>query len=107
MTQIDPTLKAGDDAAAAVQKTPNRVTIESLYDKIATVEYYNPEAVPHMTIAIVVLKNGFVVTGESAPADPENFDLNLGKEFAHKAAVAKIWPLEGYLLREALAAGKG
>ena len=107
MTKINPALKASDDAAAAVQKTPNRVTLESLYDKIATVEYYNPEAVPHMTIAIVVLKNGFVVTGESAPADPENFDLELGKELAHKAAVVKIWPLEGYVLRERLSQTEG
>lgn len=104
MANIDPTLKAGDDAVAAVQKTSNRVTIESLYEKIDTVEYYNPEAVPHMTIAIVVLKNGFVVTGESAPADPGNFDPELGKKLAHKAAVVKMWPLEGYLLREKLAA---
>lgn len=107
MSKIDPTLQAGDDAAAAVQKTPNRVAVESLYDKIDSVEYFNPSKVPHMTIAVLVLKNGFVVTGESAPADPGNFDLELGKELAHKAAVVKIWPLEGYLLREKLFAEAG
>lgn len=56
-----------------------------------------------MTIAILVLKNGFIVTGESAAASPENFDAEIGKKIARDNARNKIWPLEGYLLRDKLA----
>ena len=45
-------------------------------------------------------ENGFVVTGESACASPENFDPEIGRKIARQNAVAKIWPLEGYLLKQ-------
>jgi len=44
------------------------------------------------------------VTGESAAASPENFDVELGKKIARINARDKIWALEGYVLRERLAA---
>lgn len=97
-------LQVSDDESAAVQKTPNRVTLESLEAKVVSVEYFNPETAPQFTMAIVKTKNGFVVTGESAPADPANFNEELGKKFALEAAMRKLWPLEGYLLCEKLAA---
>lgn len=55
-----------------------------------------------LTICVLVLKNGFTVTGESACASPENFDAELGRKVARANAVAKIWPLEGYLLKQRL-----
>jgi N4 Gp49/Sf6 Gp66 family protein len=55
-----------------------------------------------LTICVLVLKNGFTVTGESACASPENFDAELGRKIARANAVAKIWPLEGYLLKQRL-----
>lgn len=55
-----------------------------------------------LTICALVLANGFVVTGESACASPENFDAELGRKIARKNAVDKIWLLEGYLLKERL-----
>ena len=60
--------------------------------------------VPHTTTTVcaLVLKNGFVVIGESSSASPENFDEELGKQIANDRARAKIWPLEGYLLRQEL-----
>ena len=97
-------LQVSDEQAAAVQKTENRVTLESIQAKIAEVEYVNPKAAPHMTIAIVKLTNGYIVLGESAPADPENFNAELGQKFALENATRKIWPMEGYLLCEKLAA---
>jgi hypothetical protein len=98
----DSNLRQGDNEAAAVAKTANRVTLDSMHDKIATIEYLNPESAPTLTIAVVTLDNGYTVTGESAAADPKNFDKGLGRKFAAKAAVRKIWSLEGYLLREKL-----
>lgn len=55
-----------------------------------------------LTICILVLFNGFTVTGESACASPENFDAELGRKIARANAVAKIWPLEGYRLKTKL-----
>ena len=56
-----------------------------------------------LTFCVLVLKNGFTVTGESACASPENFDAELGRKIARQKAVEKIWPLMGYALKERLA----
>lgn len=57
-----------------------------------------------LTFCVLVLKNGFTVTGESACASPENFDAEVGRKIARQNAVAKVWPLMGYELRSKLAA---
>lgn len=59
-----------------------------------------------MTFCVLVLANGFTVTGESACASPDNFDADLGRKIARQHAVEKIWPLEGYALKTMLAAEK-
>ena len=58
-----------------------------------------------LTFCVLVLRNGFTVTGESACASPENFDADLGRKIARRNAEAKIWPLMGYELRSKLASG--
>lgn len=58
-----------------------------------------------LTFCVLVLRNGFTVTGESACAAPENFDPVIGRKIARANAVAKIWPLMGYELRSKLAQG--
>ena len=63
-----------------------------------------PQALGLLTFCVLVLRNGFTVTGESACASPENFDAELGRKIARQNAVQKIWPLMGYALRERLAA---
>tara|TARA_R100001129_G_scaffold182748_1_gene163820 strand:+ start:559 stop:861 length:303 start_codon:yes stop_codon:yes gene_type:complete len=57
-----------------------------------------------MTICALTLRNGYIVTGESAAASPDNFDEAIGRKIARENARNKIWALEGYLLRERLAA---
>lgn len=57
-----------------------------------------------LTFCVLVLRNGFTVTGESACASPENFDPEIGRKIARENAINKIWPLEGYLLKEKLSA---
>jgi hypothetical protein len=57
-----------------------------------------------LTFCVLVLKNGFTVTGESACASPENFDAAIGRKIARQNAVNKVWPLMGYELRSKLAA---
>jgi len=60
------------------------------------------EALKCLTLCVLVLKNGFTVTGESSCASPENFDAEVGRKLARENAVRKIWSLEGYLLKERL-----
>lgn len=64
-----------------------------------------PLALNLLTFCVLVLQNGFTVTGESACASPENFDAEIGRKIARQNAVAKIWPLMGYELRSKLAEG--
>lgn len=55
-----------------------------------------------LTFCVLVLRNGFTVTGESACASPENFDAEIGRKIARQNAEAKVWPLLGFLLKEKL-----
>lgn len=56
-----------------------------------------------LTFCVLVLRNGFTVTGESACASPENFDAEIGRKIARENAINKVWPLMGYELRSKLA----
>jgi len=58
-----------------------------------------------LTFCVIVLRNGFTVTGESACASPENFDAELGRKIARQNAIGKVWPLMGYALKEKLTGG--
>jgi len=100
--------------------TAPRVTPTDIENNIASEHYFTardgvagyhgglpdpyPDALGLLTFCVLVLKNGFTVTGESACASPENFDAELGRKIARQNAVAKVWPLMGYELRSRLAA---
>jgi hypothetical protein len=62
----------------------------------------NPVALSLLTFCVLVLRNGFTVTGESACASPENFDAEIGRKIARGNAVDKVWPLMGYTLKDRL-----
>ncbi len=104
-------------------KTAARVTPADIEANIASEHYFtaedgvgranrghtsvggkNPYALSLLTFCVLVLKNGFTVTGESACASPENFDAEIGRKIARQNAVQKIWPLMGYELKSQLAA---
>ncbi len=53
-----------------------------------------------LTFCVIVLRNGFTVTGQSACVSPENFDAEIGRKVARQKAVDQIWALEGYLLKQ-------
>ncbi len=55
-----------------------------------------------ITFCVLILRNGFTVTGESACVSQENFDADLGRKIARKNAVSKVWPLMGYALKDRL-----
>lgn len=96
-------------------KTAPRVTPSDVEANIVGEYYFNgldaaaASCVPNhfdnlsvLTFCVLVLKNGFTVTGESACASPENFDAEIGRKIARQNAVQKIWPLMGYALKEKL-----
>lgn len=64
--------------------------------------YPDDTALKLLTFCVLVLKNGFTVTGESACASPENFDAEIGRTIAKANAREKIWALEGYALKNKL-----
>lgn len=65
-------------------------------------EPHHGKALGLLTFCVLVLRNGFTVTGESACVSPENFDVEIGRKVARQNAVQKIWPLMGYALKEKL-----
>lgn len=62
----------------------------------------SPDELKTLTFCVLILRNGFTVTGESACASPENFDAEIGRKIARQNAFNKIWMLEGYLLKQKL-----
>lgn len=89
----------------AAGKTAPRLTPGQI-DAAIVSEMYHVFPDTTLTIAALTLRNGYIVTGESASASPENFDAAIGRKIARDNARNKIWALEGYLLRERLAQAK-
>lgn len=92
--------------------TAPRVTELSLMDNIAGHYFISPwkhvidntgadvkELIP-LTICVIVLKNGFTVLGQSACADPANYNEDIGNRLAFNDAKNKIWALMGYALKQ-------
>ena len=69
---------------------------------VSGIAYISPPALGLLTFCVLVLRNGFTVTGESACASPENFDAEIGKKIAFENAKQKVWPLMGYALKQQL-----
>lgn len=78
-----------------------RLTPADIDAQIVTGDYYRFPGTT-VTVCRLGLKNGYSVIGESAAVSPENFDEQIGRRIAHDNARAKIWALEGYLLRTRL-----
>ena len=93
-------LEASDRSAAEVAQTPWRVSLEMMKGRVKSVEYIRPNIIPHMTICVIILDNGYALQGMSAPADPANFNLEKGQEFAYEDAMRKLWALEAYVMRD-------
>lgn len=94
-----------------------RVTPDALKAEIVSEHYHSPlqagdqawtgeanSALNTLTFCVLVLRNGYTVVGHSACASPENFNAEIGQRIARENAVAKVWPLLGFRLRDRLAA---
>lgn len=87
----------------AKKLTAARVTPEQVDAQIVGAEFHVFGGTT-LTVCCLTLRNGFTVTGESACASPENYNRELGEKIARDNARQKIWALEGYALRNRLAA---
>ena len=105
-------------------KTAPRVTLEDLRQNVVDEFFFTAaqgiegaykipahsidlgDNVKTLTFCVLVLRNGFMVTGESACASPENFDAEIGRKIARANAEQRIWPLMGYALKEQLSKEK-
>ena len=83
---------AADGQVGAVARS----TIEDAWDVAADAP------LELLTFCVLVLRNGFTVTGESACASPANFNAEIGRKIARENAIAKVWPLLGYALKDKL-----
>lgn len=112
-----------------LKATGRRVTLEDVHEAIASEHYFTaaqgnaaaqaqiqiesgsltfatkpaPEALGLLTFCTLVLTNGFTVVGQSACADPANYNREIGERIAKADAINKIWPLLGFQLREDMA----
>lgn len=57
-----------------------------------------------LTFCVLVLRNGFTVTGQSAYADPAKFNAEMGRKLAREDAIRQCWKLLGFRLRDQIAA---
>lgn len=71
-------------------------------DSRAFAQTHLPPALGLLTFCVLVLRNGFTATGESACASPENFNAAVGQRIARENAIAKVRPLLGFRLRDKL-----
>ena len=78
----------------------NKITEEQILAKVAEEKDY--KLGDKTTCVMLKLVNGFEVVGLSSCVDPENYDHEIGKSFARKKALDKVWELEGYLLQHRL-----
>lgn len=90
-----------EEMILATNPTAPRLTPANIEAVIVGEVYHRHEGTT-LTTCILTLRNGYQVTGESACISPENFNEAVGNKVARENAVAKIWTLEGYLLKERL-----
>ncbi len=55
-----------------------------------------------LTICMVVTKNGTTIVGQSAPADPSNFNPEIGMKLALEDCERQLWPRMGWALKQKL-----
>lgn len=58
------------------------------------------ESLMLLTFCVLVLRNGHTVTGESHCQDPAQFDAQVGRDEARKAAINNLWPMVVYAARD-------
>ena len=70
-----------------------KLTAEGLEALIESRDYLTHKT---LTVCVLTMKHGAVVTGESNVIDPANYDATIGRDMAYRDALSKLWQLEGY-----------
>lgn len=83
-------------------KTNLKIDRSYLTGRIAETAYSHPH--PRMTLCLLTMANGCIVTGESFCLSEANFSAEIGRDVAYDNAVNKLWELEGYALASEIAA---
>jgi len=95
-----------DEAAIEAEIVAKNLTAPrlspALIDETIVAEAYHVFPNTSLTVCVLTLRNGYIVTGESASASIANFNAELGRKISRESARNKIWALEGYRLRQLL-----
>src|SRR5688572_4744230 len=92
--------KTEEESQAVYKPGAKRVSLDYIKSRIASVTYYQAESLEAMTICEVLVDNGYVILGKSAPLDPTNFDADYGKKLAYDDCIRQLWPLFAFAQRE-------
>lgn len=102
------------------EDSPPTITPEQIRSKIVSAHYFTAldgakhtthdfpankhqqTALSLLTFCVLVLENGFTITGQSACASPEKYNQVKGKAIAYENAIQQVWPLLGYELKQKL-----
>ena len=71
------------------------ITNQMIEDAVKSVEFHLFRGTRHM-VCCATLTNGYTVIGESACADPEKFDVQLGQKYAREDLDNKVAGLLAY-----------
>lgn len=82
------------------REIPNPITKEFLEAEAQSVNFTHITGT--LTHCAITVEGGFIFTGESACADPANYDEVKGQQYAHENAISKMWLPYGFLLKHQL-----
>lgn len=111
-SSIDVTEQIGSSGTTAP-----RISLDTIKANIEAVVYFRGgDVVPResamtkdlmrildtFTVCMMIMRNGFIVIGKSAPVSPENYDSEKSRLFAYEECIRQIWPLMAYSHRDRL-----
>jgi hypothetical protein len=90
-----------EDGAMAAWRKRSSASIGDAYPEQV---FGEGKPLSRVVFCVMVLRNGYTVTGQAAKVDPVGFDLEVGERIARADAVEKLWPLLGFRLADKIAA---
>lgn len=89
-----------DELKQAIDRLPHeRMTLQEIEARIVDTTFLKLGET--VTICSLTLDNGYSVRGESACVDARNYNQPIGEKLARDQAIARLWPLFGFMLSEA------
>lgn len=82
------------------REMPNPITKEFLEAEVQSIKFTHITGT--LTHCAITVEGGFIFTGESACADPANYDPVIGEKYAYEKAIDSMWLPYGFLLKHQL-----